>query len=71
MGKAKKRSIAKGKYDQLINLAREDAILIAVEKIRLNQNPEDIISLFGLKPEELLEAGADYETVKSLERLFS
>lgn len=71
MGKAKKRSIAKGKYDQLTNLAREDAVEIAIEKIRKNQNPEDIITLFGLKAEELLEGGADYETIRSLGRLFS
>ena len=71
MGKAKKRSIAKGKYDQLTNLAREYAVEIAIEKIRKNQNPEDIITLFGLKAEELLEGGADYETIRSLGRLFS
>ena len=70
MGKAKRRSIAKGKYNQLTNLAREDAVAIAVDKINKKENPEEIITLFGLTAEELLEAGADYEAVKSLGRLF-
>ena len=70
MGKAKRRIIAKGKYDLMSNIAREDAIITAVEKIKNNQDPEEIITLFGLKAEELLEGGADYEAVKSLGRLF-
>lgn len=70
MGKAKRRSIAKGKYDQLANLAREDAVKIAVSKIQQKESPDEIITLFGLTAEELLEAGADYEAVKSLGRLF-
>ena len=70
MGKSKRRIIAKGKYAKLENLAREDAITIAVEKIKKKENPEDIITLFGLNPEELLDGGADYESIKSLGRLF-
>ncbi len=70
MGKSKRRSIAKGKFTQMSNLVREDAVAIAVEQIKNNENPEEIITLFGLKAEELLEGGADYEAVKSLGRLF-
>ena len=70
MGKAKRRIIAKGKYDLMSNIAREDAVAIAVNKIKNNESPEEIITLFGLKAEELLEGGADYEAVKSLGRLF-
>lgn len=71
MGKAKSRSIAKGRHNQLQNITREEAVVLAVEKISKKEDPEDIITLFGLKAEELLEGGADYESVKSLERLFS
>ena len=70
MGKAKKRSIALGRHNQLTNLSREDAISIVLEKIKNNDDAEDIISLFGLSAEELLEAGADYESIKALGRLF-
>ncbi len=70
MGKAKKRSIALGRHNQLTNLSREDAISIVLEKIKNNESAEDIISLFGLSAEELLEAGADYESIKALGRLF-
>ncbi len=70
MGKSKKRSIVLGKHNQLANLSRDEAISIAVEKLSKKEDAENLITLFGLKAEELLEAGADYETVKSIERLF-
>ena len=66
MGKSKRRIIAKGKYDQLENLSREDAINSVVNNIYDKEAVIDIISLFGLKADELLEAGADYEEVKAL-----
>ena len=69
MGKSKSRSIAKGRHDRIENITREEAVLIAVKKIETKEDAQDIITLFGLKPEELLEAGADYEVVKSMERL--
>ncbi len=69
MGKSKSRIIARGKYNQLDNLTRGEAIKIAVEKLTKKEPADDIITLFGLKPEELLEAGAEYESVKSVERL--
>ncbi len=70
MGKSKKRSIVLGKHNQIANLSRDEAISIAVEKLSKKEDAENLITLFGLKAEELLEAGADYETVKSIERLF-
>ena len=70
MGKSKKRSIVLGKHNQIANLSRDEAISIAVEKLSRKEDAENLITLFGLKAEELLEAGADYETVKSIERLF-
>ena len=70
MGKSKKRSIVLGKHNQIANLSRDEAVAIAVEKLSKKEDAENLITLFGLKAEELLEAGADYETVKSIERLF-
>jgi hypothetical protein len=69
MGKSKKRSIAKGKYNQISNMTREDAISLVVKKLEDSEDVSEIVTLFGLKPEELLEGGADYEIVKSLGRL--
>lgn len=70
MGKSKKRSIVLGKHNQIANLSRDEAVSITVEKLSKKEDAENLITLFGLKAEELLEAGADYETVKSIERLF-
>ena len=69
MGKSKKRSIALGKHNQITNLTREDAVNSVIKRLKNNEPVNDIITLFGLKPEELLEAGADYESVKALGRL--
>ena len=70
MGKSKKRIIARGKYDQMVNLSREQAVELTVKKISEGESVENLISLFGLKAEELLEAGADYEIIKGLGRIF-
>jgi hypothetical protein len=70
VGKSKKRSIVLGKHNQIANLSRDEAVSITVEKLSRKEDAENLITLFGLKAEELLEAGADYETVKSIERLF-
>ncbi len=70
MGKAKKRSLHLGINDRVTNLSREDAVC---EVVALLNNCRDrnqaysLITLFGLSAEELLEAGASYETVMSLQ----
>ncbi|MCD8377384.1 MAG: hypothetical protein LUB59_01200 [Candidatus Gastranaerophilales bacterium] len=66
MGKAKKRSIVLGKHNQLSNISRTEAISIVVDRILKNESAAELITLFGLSAEELLEAGADYEHIKSL-----
>ena len=66
MGKSKRRIIARGKYNQLDNLSRDEAVKLVVENMQNKSQIEYVISLFGLKAEELLEAGAGYEEVKSL-----
>lgn len=69
MGKSKKRILAKGAHSQISTLSRKEAIEIVL-KSNSREEVENIISLFGLKPEELLEAGMSYETIKLYEGLF-
>ncbi|MCM1264775.1 MAG: hypothetical protein NC200_01130 [Candidatus Gastranaerophilales bacterium] len=66
MGKSKRRSIARGKYNQISNMTRDEAVSAVVEKIAKHEDVSELVTLFGLKAEELLEGGADYEAVKSL-----
>lgn len=70
MGKAKKRSLHLGINDQFSKLSRAEAVEEVVEMLNEN-NPESygLITLFGLSAEELLEAGATYESVKGLGNL--
>ena len=66
MGKAKKRSFQLGIYNQFSNLSREDAVKEVIKIIETNPiEAENLITLFGMSAEELLEAGASYEAVKS------
>ncbi|DAA97231.1 TPA: hypothetical protein CPT80_03340 [Candidatus Gastranaerophilales bacterium HUM_9] len=69
MGKSKKRILAKGAHSQISKLSRKEAIEIVLNSTSKDEI-ENIISLFGLKPEELLEAGMNYESVKLYEGLF-
>ena len=67
MGKSKKRIISKGKNFQIANITREEAVQSTVELLQTGEKEAySIITLFGLSAEELLEAGASYETVKGL-----
>lgn len=65
MGKAKKRSLALGIYNKLSNITREEAIEKTVRNIESKQEAIELITLFGITAEELLEAGASYEDVVS------
>ncbi len=67
MGKSKKRIIYKGKNQQFDNITRSEAVETAVKLLKNNDKEVyAIITLFGLSAEELLEAGASFEAVKSL-----
>lgn len=67
MGKSKKRIIYKGKNQQFDNITRSEAVETAVKLLENNDKEVyAIITLFGLSAEELLEAGASFEAVKSL-----
>ncbi|MDR1169134.1 MAG: hypothetical protein LBK53_09660 [Heliobacteriaceae bacterium] len=71
MGKSKKRIIHSGKNDQFIRLSREEAVKTVVEFLKAgNKEVYGLITLFGLTAEEVLEAGADYETVAGIRSIF-
>ncbi len=66
MGKAKKRSFQLGIYNQFSSLSREDAVKEVVKILETSpREAENLITLFGMSAEEILEAGASYEAVKS------
>lgn len=70
MGKAKKRSFQLGINNQFSSLSREDAVKTVVRLLEANDHEADnLITLFGMSAEEILEAGASYEAVKSKEGL--
>ncbi len=69
MGKAKRRSLTLGVNRQISNLTREDAINKIVSNIEQKTEAIELITLFGVAAEELLEAGASYEDVMSFGRI--
>lgn len=74
MGKAKKRSLHLGINDRVTNLSRQEAIEEVLKLLKQKNGHNDaccLITLFGLSAEELLEGGASYETVKSLQGIIS
>lgn len=48
-------------------MSRDDAIKEVVSRFKTNESVIELITLFGLSAEELLEGGALYEEVKSIE----
>lgn len=69
MGKAKKRSINLGKHNQFVSMTREEAVSEVVKRFKHNESVFDLVTMFGLSAEELLEGGALYEEVKSIESI--
>jgi len=66
MGKAKRRSLNLGINNQFSNMTREEAVNDIVKNIEDKEIVINLISLFGIQAEELLEAGATYEDVIAL-----
>ncbi len=68
MGKAKKRSLHLGINDRFSKLSREEAVETVVEMLDSGSNEDvyGLVTLFGLTAEEILEAGASYESVLGL-----
>ncbi len=67
MGKAKKRSLHIGIHDRFSKLSREEAVETVVEMLKTgDKDVYALITLFGLTAEEILEAGASYESVAGI-----
>lgn len=56
-----------GKHNQFTSMTRQDAISEVVKRFKHNENVLDLVTMFGLSAEELLEGGALYEEVKGIE----
>jgi hypothetical protein len=72
MGKSKTRILRKGINNQFTTMTRENAVKETVKFLDSNfvNDAKDLITMFGLGAEELLEAGASYESVKAIENIF-
>lgn len=71
MGKSKKRILHKGISENKGLLTREDAVSKVVKILRTAKSGKavevyNLITLFGMSAEEILEAGATYESVLAL-----
>lgn len=68
MGKSKARIFRKGINDQITKMTRCDAVAKVAQYLNEgdNNSARDLITMFGLSAEEILEAGASYESVIAL-----
>jgi len=71
MGKSKSRIFRKGINDRITRMSREEAISETVKALEKNNNSEahNLITMFGLSAEEILEAGASYEAVVAMKNI--
>lgn len=72
MGKSKSRIFRKGINDRFMKMSRTDAVTEASKLLNLHNTTEakNLITMFGLSAEELLEAGSSYESVVSIKNLW-
>ncbi|MBR1754711.1 hypothetical protein IJ732_07745 [bacterium] len=74
MGKSKKRILHLGIHNTFENITREQAlkqVLRAFSRKSFDDSTKDLITLFGISSEELLELGAKYEDVMSMQALLN
>ena len=64
MGKAKKRGFNLKQKNLYTNITRKEAIEEVVRLLKLKEDANYLMTLFGLTEEELLVAGADYELLQ-------
>lgn len=73
LGKSKKRIISKGKNQCFdMQMTREQALMKVYEELCINPasiTAKKIITLFGLKAEELSENGVNYEVLRALDNI--
>ena len=68
MGISKARIFHKGINEQIPRISRKDAIKQVVNFLENNdiKNSINLVTMFGLSAEEVLEAGASYEAVYAI-----
>lgn len=69
MGKCKKRTLNKPVLETA--MSRNEAINLVIKKVQSNSldtETKNLLTLFGITPEELTEAGATFEEVLVLKR---
>ena len=71
MGKSKARIFRKGINDQIPRISRADAISETVKYLETKKLSEakNLITMFGLSAEEILEAGGSYEAVVAMKSI--
>lgn len=72
MGKSKSRIFRKGINDQFTTMTRETAVTETAKFLNARNITEahNLITMFGLTAEEILEAGASYESVVAMKNIF-
>ena len=72
MGKSKSRILRKGINDQFTTMTREPAVKETAKFLnsRTITEAHNLITMFGLTAEEILEAGASYESVVAMKNIF-
>lgn len=73
MGKAKKRNFTKNIDNSHSVMKRDDVIsdvLSAIKSDKVSVKIKNLISLFGITPEELAENGASFEEISSVKHIF-
>lgn len=72
MGKSKSRIFRKGINDQFTRITRETAVTETAKFLEARNITEahNLITMFGLTAEEILEAGASYESVVAMKNIF-
>lgn len=72
MGKSKTRIFRKSINNQFTRMTREDAITTAAKHLNTgcSDDAHNLITMFGLSAEEILEAGASYESVVAMKNFF-
>ena len=75
LGKCKQRLFARAKNEKIqLQLTREEAKRYVLKELNINPSSiaaKKIISLFGLRAEELSEIGVTYEILRSLDGLIN
>ncbi len=73
MGKSKARIFRKGINDQIPRISRADAISETVKHLESKNinDAKNLITMFGLSAEEILEAGGSYEAVIAIKNILN